>query len=64
MGDETVVFPGPGFRSIRLLMFEVWEADSDFPMFVTSDPTEAKRDRIPTDRIVKRHWVREGGADL
>lgn len=45
----------------RLLMFEVYEADGDFPLMVTSDSTEARTAMtLAGDRLVKRHWLREG----
>lgn len=49
--------------TVRLEMFEVYEQRGGKPalLFVTSDPTEAQRGCTePTDRIVKRWWVREG----
>lgn len=51
--------------TVRLEMFEVYELRHDGKMsllFVTSDPSEARRNCIePTDKIVKRWWVREHG---
>ena len=47
----------------RLLMFEVYESGSDFPLLVTSDAVHARyveAEGSGTDRIVKRWWVAEG----
>jgi hypothetical protein len=52
---------GREFQSIRLGLFEVYEEGSDFPLVIVSDRT-LLTDLQPTDRVVLRHWVREGGA--
>jgi hypothetical protein len=59
MSDEIKRL-GAAFQSIRLEMFELYEAGADFPLVITSDRT-LLIDLHPTDRIVVRHWVREGG---
>jgi hypothetical protein len=51
-------------ETIRLDFFEVYEEGSDFPLFVTSDPSAAREGRVETDRVVRRWWVREGGSDV
>lgn len=50
-------------RTIRFLMFEVWEdGGGEFPLFITSDGSEARRHQrnYPDDTITKRYWLREG----
>jgi hypothetical protein len=63
--DPTI---DPSMRSrltVRMEMFEVYEkcGGAMALLMVTSDPTTAlKAATQPTDKIVKRWWVREGTA--
>lgn len=46
--------------TLRLMLFEIYEAGHTFPLFVTSDGDAAYKDLRPGDFIVRRYWVREG----
>lgn len=47
------------YATFRLDMFEVYEAGSSFPLFVTSVGSEAYSAAKPGDTVVRRYWLAE-----